>query len=501
MVAGLLLALPAGAQAANTYVDEDRPDNSGPCTTPATACHDVIGNAASGALFKAAAGDTIFIDGGTYDTESIYLRDGKSLVYQEFNAPDPPAVIDGGAIYPGISVNAPESAGTIEGLTIRGSPGAIVAEGSVTIRGNVIDGDVAEDPLSTSVDDGSINLYGSGSSNFVVEGNTITDPTVTDGQLGIQARLGGASKATIRGNGFNGFWRAIDLAGNPSLSYSTSTHVIDGNTFTGMHQIPDPDMSDGDDGPIPGIALFMEGGATNLTGNTAGSPGVGTIFGYSTFGGTSVTSARNEAYNLDYGFDFSDAPSLTMNGDVAAHNSVIGIQSIDYASGPAGDLDARNITSWANGTDLNVIDGALDLTSSIVEDPIATNGGCSIAFSRGPTTSGSACETFQTAADPGFVNPTTGINNFHLAAGSPMIDAGSTIAPVPGTLDVDGDPRAVAGTCGGTARADMGADEFVPNCAPPPPGPTPTPPAKKKCKKAKKKSAAAAKKCKPKRRR
>ena len=33
----------------------------------------------------------------------------------------------------------------------------------------------------------------------------------------------------------------------------------------------------------------------------------------------------------------------------------------------------------------------------------------------------------------------------------------------------DGQARAIAGTCGGTPRRDIGADEFAPNCAPPPP--------------------------------
>ena len=211
---------------------------------------------------------------------------------------------------------------------------------------------------------------------------------------------------------------------------------------------------------------------------------MGFIFGFSAFGGAAVTSARNQAYGLEYGFDFNDAPNLSMNGDVAAHNSVYGINSVDNLSGTGGDLDARNVTAWANDTDINLYDAELDLTSSIVQDPISGTGACDIAFSRGPTTSGSVCETFQTTADPAFVDPTIGINNFHLTAGSPMIDMGSTVPPIPGTLDVDGDQRAIAGTCGGTARADIGADEFVPNCTPPP-GTTPPPP-KKKCKKGRK---------------
>ena len=75
------LALPAAAQAANTYVDEDRPNNGGNCLTPATACKTIAG--VDGGLAKAGAGDTVFVDGGTYN-ESFILGAGKSLIYQEF---------------------------------------------------------------------------------------------------------------------------------------------------------------------------------------------------------------------------------------------------------------------------------------------------------------------------------------------------------------------------------------------------------------------------------
>ena len=286
-------------------------------------------NAASGALFKAGPGDTIFVDGGTQTEASIPLDGGKSLVYQEFNDPDGPAVIDGGALYPAISISSFSSGGTVEGLTLRSSLGAVVTESDLTLRNNVIDGDVDVDAGSN---DGSVNLYGSGTDEFVLIDNTFTDPTVTDGQFGIQARLGGTSTATIQGNSFNGYWRAIDMAGDAPSSYSSGTQVIDDNTFTGMHQIPDPmDPMNF----IPGIALFVEGVSFDLTDNLARSPGVGFTFGYSGFAGGSVTSARNEAYNLDVGFDFNDAPLLSMNGDIAAHNSLYGISSRDNNGPPS----------------------------------------------------------------------------------------------------------------------------------------------------------------------
>jgi hypothetical protein len=65
---------------------------------------------------------------------------------------------------------------------------------------------------------------------------------------------------------------------------------------------------------------------------------------------------------------------------------------------------------------------------------------------------------------PGFVDPAGG--DFHLVAGSALIDAGDPATPPAGALDLDGDARAIAGACGGAARRDIGADELAPNCAP-----------------------------------
>jgi hypothetical protein len=65
---------------------------------------------------------------------------------------------------------------------------------------------------------------------------------------------------------------------------------------------------------------------------------------------------------------------------------------------------------------------------------------------------------------PGFVDAAGG--DFHLAPASALIDAGDPAAPAAGALDLDGDARALAGTCGAAPRRDIGADEFAPSCAP-----------------------------------
>ncbi len=61
---------------------------------------------------------------------------------------------------------------------------------------------------------------------------------------------------------------------------------------------------------------------------------------------------------------------------------------------------------------------------------------------------------------PQFVNPTPGINNYHLFASSPCIDAGDpAFVPLPGETDLDGNPRVSDGDGNGLGTIDMGAYE------------------------------------------
>ncbi len=120
---------------------------------------------------------------------------------------------------------------------------------------------------------------------------------------------------------------------------------------------------------------------------------------------------------------------------------------------------------------------------------------CAISFSRGFAIGGPPadnCDDFQSTADPMFVSPARP-TDYHLQAGSPMIDAGNPLAPGAGVLDIDGDPRALDATpaCSGNVdRRDIGADEFAPvpatGCSPAAVPPVTQPQPKKKCKKGRK---------------
>ncbi|WP_031370026.1 proprotein convertase P-domain-containing protein [Lysobacter antibioticus] len=61
------------------------------------------------------------------------------------------------------------------------------------------------------------------------------------------------------------------------------------------------------------------------------------------------------------------------------------------------------------------------------------------------------------SADPLFVAPTIG--NYHIAAGSPAVDAGATADFLPET-DIDGEKRVIDGNGDGVRTVDIGADEL-----------------------------------------
>ncbi len=162
--------------------------------------------------------------------------------------------------------------------------------------------------------------------------------------------------------------------------------------------------------------------------------------------------------------------AVTLSSDVVAKSTVDGLNATDQLAAGGGDVTATNVTLYDSAVDAHVHSAHLELDSSIVESPITASfsATCNITYSRGPTTSGNACQSFQTLADPMFVNP--GADDYHLQAGSPMIDAGNTPPPPNGTLDVDGDPRVLDGNNSCPDRRDIGADEFllaVPNPCPP----------------------------------
>jgi parallel beta-helix repeat protein len=438
------LSFPVNALAADTYVDDDIGNNLNSCTVPASPCLSIVT-----AIAKAGSGDTVRVDGGTY-MENVGLNLGKSLVEENFNEGDgdSQAVVDGGATV-AINVASGNSAGTIRGLTVRSDSSAISLDGPATVTGNLFDDTVGGVGVNLLI----------GSNAASVTNNTITDTAGdTDNRIGVQSLAAGSP--TIAGNSIQNLSIGIHIAnGAPTVS---------GNTITGTRQ-----------GGSAGNAVRVVSDATpTIVANDIRDPEPGdNTFGIDVFEATmtpddtGATLRRNEIYDHTTSFRTTDTTgAVTLHGDVLEGGD-FGLAAVDSAPDNAniGDASATNATIFDHGTaEVLPNGGHVTLDSTIVgaSGIFPANGGtCAITFSRGPST-GSGCDNFQTTAAPQFVNPAA--NNYHLQAGSPMIDAGNPANP--GFVqDLDGRPRAVDGNCDGTARRDIGADERATSCPGPPP--------------------------------
>jgi len=418
-----LLAGPSLASAADTYVDDDTGNDSDPCTQ-AQPCKTV-----QQGIDTATAGATVFVDPDTYN-ENTVLSGGKSLRASDFALPTETAlpIVEGGG-GTGITVPVGGSAGLIEGLSVHGNTQSINLDGPATVRGNEL-------PDSTG---NGIAVIAPGS---VIEGNKFNDPDATGAQTGVIA----SADAQILDNQFT------SLHGGIAINNS-SVVTVRGNDFAGSH----PFMS------TSGGGISVLGSRATVVDNTFHSPGAGisiAITGSESGNPTGITMRRNTITGYYGGVGMDDASlGVDMSGDVIANTtggSALQVRSFTVPT----DLTATNVSLVGNTTDIFVKDNQVTLDSVIVEDPIQITGAvnCTIRFSRGPTTTGTPCQTFQTSVPPSFANAGTG--DLHLIGPAALIDHGNPAAPAAGILDVDGDPRVCDGDGDGALRRDIGADEI-----------------------------------------
>jgi hypothetical protein len=449
---------------------------------------------------SAGTGETVHID----DTPAQYaavlgvaLDNGKSLMGDDFVAgdenasPEPDTVVQAGDVIssgPAIRVSGP--AGTISNLRILGGSGApggvaLILEATATVIDSVLadsDGNVSS-CLARVLNVGNTSVIG--------PGNTFVDPTPTATPLaGVCAVTSGAP--SIVSNDFTDLNHGVQInGGNTSVT---------SNNFTGIR------------GNIANAAIEVVSGIPTITANRITNPGDGMAAGIKleeTADDVGGLLRRNTILDHRIGVIVNDTEAqVELFSDLIAGSLLVGIASNNTDMDNDAIFSATNVTvANSAGAEVSVNGSDLTLISSLIDDggistgPFATV--CQISFSRGPTMTpgGAGCDNFQTTADPGFVDP--GAANYHLAAGSAMIDAGADFPPPPGSLDIDGGSRATDGNGDGTVRRDIGADEtatvpFVPPTGTPP---APAPGAKKKCKKKKRPRAAAKKKCKRKKRR
>jgi hypothetical protein len=474
LIAGLLLATPAAAHA-HTYVDDDGGLDANPCTQ-AQPCL-----TAQRGIDAAGPGQTVFVDGGNY-AEGLVLGGGKSLVELDFNAADgdTQAVIDGGGF--AISVHPGQTAGRIEGLTLRGTFSALTLAGPATVVANTFD----------SANNGGTAVMvtdAAASPSVIGPGNVISDDGVdSEERHGVTVTAG---TPTVTGNTFTALTHPIYLVGGGG--------TVSGNEISGTHFAP-PNLG--------GRSIAVIGASATISGNYIHSPdgSIATaLMGISIQDGVSgepgrASLASNRVFGHSTGLAVSNATGPVTSQSDVYRDGLLGLN----ISGPAA-VTATNITTGNNFQDIQIGSGLFTLDSSIVEDFISGGGGgtCEITFSRGSsmTPGGNGCQNFQTTEDPMFA-----ADGYHLLGGSPMIETGNPALGAPGDLDVDLESRGIDtdGACPLDGHRDIGADEFAvpqPDCTPPVPAAAVKKRKSPKCKKKGKKRAAAAKrKCKRKKR-
>jgi hypothetical protein len=488
---GALALAPAVSPAADTYVNGDGGSDANDCTVITTPCQ-TIGEA----LADAGPNDTVHVDDnfGNY-VGSLVLSDGKDLLATNIDGlggAGPHTII--GTIAPTISIATISPGSTVTGFLLQNPPSGgmtVEVQSAATFRGNTINNsDVDQTTLRISIGGGNGTVIDD--NDFNGDNTTVTDAiAVVDGDPQITNNNIGSG-----GNGYNIGVNVSSPAANPTIA---------GNTFGAIKE----DTAETN----PGTAIRVTNGQATIRRNVIGQLGPGDVIGVQFMQtapmlGTGGAVSGNVIHGNGtlFGINVLNT-ALPVNLD---SNLVRGfLTGLDSAGGTGtgnseGDVTASNMTFVENGTDIALFDTHLTLDSSIVEDALSVSGGgggnpgCTITFSRGPSTLPGTCTQFQTTADPGFVD--SGSGNYHLLASSPMVDAGNTAAPPAGSVDYDGDARAIDadGACPVALRRDIGADELfkpTPDCTP---KATP-PPAKAKCKKKKKKKkgksgAAAAKK-------
>jgi parallel beta-helix repeat protein len=385
------------------------------------------------AINAASPGDTVLVSPGIY-AENINFQ-GKAITVTSQKGPKK-TIIDGGANDSVATFASGEGPGsTLNGFTLRngrsgfdtpgfGDGGGIrISSTSPTITGNrIVDNRACAGP-------GISIKFGSS----LIQGNTISrnqQHGCSGGIGGGGIRIGGSGTARVLDNvisdntmtSANGGGIALFSAGTPTIQGNTIT----GNTATGIS----PCAAGGGISMVNFSDALIAGNL--ITGNSAGCGG-----------------------GISWGVPSGFRGPLLVNNTIADNDSAQG--SGIFADGFDTQTLMVNNIIVAKGAQTAVFCGNFDANPPMFKS--------NDVFSPTGSAYGGIC-TNQTglndniSADPIFVNPGSG--DYHLQAGSPVIDKGDNSAPSLPANDLDGDPRKLDGDGNGTVIVDMGADEFNP---------------------------------------
>ncbi len=450
---GLWSVAAAPARAADYYVDGDNANPNdcsfaNPCDLISEAIDLADDDDASPDLIhvapKAAPGYT-----GISVTDSPMTLVGNDYAGDGVGAT---TLINGVAV-PAVVVEPGAAARTVRNFNLQGGTGAPLDDSTVRLDTGADNVTIQDNLLTEGGGTLSSHIYAEGSP--TIRGNVIfgtEDPA--SGQSGI--RISAAVAPQVIGNFVNGVERSISITGN------TDAINVARNTL-----IPSGD----DSPPAAGIYLNGVGGIATANGIIPGA-GLDNANGIYIEGNSPGERrlSRNQIFQLPReGVFIGTMDPVSLNGDVIAGNGEAGIANDFIISAGMTATNVTVVNNDATGTlgEISLGPGAeVALDSSIVGDDGVqkTAGpavvGCTAAFSRGPAAY-ECLGQFATSAPPNFVSP--GGNNYALTAANPaLIDMGNPALPAPGTLDLSGGPRSVDGITDSVCldRRDIGADEL-----------------------------------------
>jgi serine protease len=418
------------------HVDDDDPACGGH-----SPCYTSIQTAIGAAL----DGDTVLVAPGNYPGNLDFQ--GKAIAVTSEGGPEVTRV-NGDQTDSVVRFASGEgSASVLSGFTIRGgrstfdSPGfgsgggLFIDDSSPTIVNNVISGNRACTGVGIWVDGGAP----------LIQGNTIT----TNFQDGCSGGLGGGGIGIIGGTGAQIVGNVIsdnrmDFAGNGGgiSAFDAGTPVIRGNVITG-NTISGSSRPQG-----AGIWLVNNSDAivvqNLITHNSAGrrGRGGGVYWQIATTGKDPVVVNNTIADN--------DAPD---------GSGIFALGSVEQAQ-----LISNNVVAGSDGQTAVYCDVVINLNADVFQ--------FNNVYGHDGESYGGYCDDLtglngNISTDPQFVDSPTG--DYHLAPGSPSVDAGNNGAPYLTDLDFEGHARILDGDGDGNPVVDMGAYEA------PTPAPTPTP--------------------------
>jgi hypothetical protein len=388
------------------------------------------------AIDASSNGDTVIVAPGTY-VENLNFN-GKAVTVVSSGGPSV-TIVDGGGLGPVVTFDTNEQSNSVlSGFTLQnGVPsqlfpisgvsggGILILNASPNIRVNVITGNHAICGIGIEIQGGSPSIEGN-----TITGNTQSGGTGGCGGGGIEVTPGSTSSATpliisntitnnsLNGGGFGG-----------GISVSASSPTIRNNY-------------------IAGNSVWNSGGGINLENGAAPVVSQNIIVNNSTLAGGSGAGINVQGP--------SSSAAVVINNTIVGNNAVDGSSGI-YADILAPVLIGNNIVVAAAGQDGVVCSPFSSTFPDFSHNDVALTGTGGQAWS-------SNCASFAStdgniSADPQFVNQTT--NDFHLQAGSPVIDGGDNTVPDLPQQDYDGNPRIAIGTATGSNTIDMGVYEFV----------------------------------------